>query len=188
MTKETNVEFLDKLEKESTPDLTSGELSNISEMGRQLTKLEEEIDSQEKYLKSLKENFRKLSEDLLPNRLRELGISEFKLSDGTSLSIQQYYSARITPENRDVCFHWLETNGLGYIIKNTVSANFGRGEDEAAQTLMTRLEVEGHSLVQKKWVEPMTLKAVVREQVERGNDLPLEAFNVYIGQKMKVKK
>ena len=125
MTKETNVEFLDKLEKESTPDLTSGDLSNISEMGRQLTKLEEEIDSQEKYLKSLKENFRKLSEDLLPNRLRELGISEFKLSDGTSISIQQYYSARITPENRDVCFHWLETNGLGDIIKNTVSAKFG---------------------------------------------------------------
>ena len=53
MTKETNVEFLDKLEKESTPDLTSGDLSNISEMGRQLTKLEEEIDSQDKYLKSL---------------------------------------------------------------------------------------------------------------------------------------
>jgi hypothetical protein len=34
----------------------------------------------------------------------------------------------------------------------------------------------------------MTLKAVVREQVESGNDLPLETFNVYIGQKVKVKK
>ena len=53
---------------------------------------------------------------------------------------------------------------------------------------MTDLEGKGHSLVQKKWVEPMTLKAVVREQVEKGNDLPLEAFSVYIGQKIKVKK
>ena len=115
-------------------------------------------------------------------------MSEFKLADGTSMSIQQYYSARITPENRDVCFQWLENNGLGDVIKNTVSASFGRGEDEAAENLMTKLEDEGHSLVQKKWVEPMPLKAVVREQVEKGTDLPLDTFNVYVGQKIKVKK
>ena len=53
---------------------------------------------------------------------------------------------------------------------------------------MTTLESDGHDLTQKKWVEPMTLKAVVKEQVEKGNDLPLETFNVYVGQKIKVKK
>lgn len=180
--------ILNKMEQDSSPDLKDTDLSNISEMGRQLTDLEEKIQIQEKQLKSLKEDYRKISEDLLPNKLRELGVSEFKLADGTSMAIQQYYSARITPDNRDVCFHWLETNGLGDVIKNTVSANFGRGEDEAAQTLMTELEDQGHTLTQKKWVEPMTLKAVVREQVEKGNDLPLEAFNVYVGQKIKVKK
>ena len=35
----------------------------------------------------------------------------------------------------------------------------------------------------KKWVEPMTLKAFVREQVEQGNDLPHDLFNVFIGEK-----
>jgi hypothetical protein len=104
------------------------------------------------------------------------------------MSVQSYYSARITPDNREACFHWLENNGLGDIIKNTVSANFGRGEDDAAKNLMTTLEGDGHDLTQKKWVEPMTLKAVVKEQVEKGNDLPLETFNVYVGQKIKVKK
>ena len=59
---------------------------------------------------------------------------------------------------------------------------------DRAEELMLQLEGQGHSLQQKKWVEPMTLKAVVKEQVERGNDLPLEAFNVYVGQKIKVKK
>jgi len=180
--------IIDEMEKETQPDIKAEDLSNISDLGRQLAQLEEKIRVEEEHLKSLKEDYRKISEDLLPNKLRELGVSEFKLADGTSMSIQQYYSARITPENRDVCFHWLENNGLGDIIKNTVSANFGRGEDGAAEDLMTQLEEDGHSLVQKKWVEPMTLKAVVREQVEKGNDLPLETFNVYIGQKIKVKK
>jgi hypothetical protein len=180
--------IIDKMEKESQPDIKAEDLGNISDLGRQLAELEEKIRLEEEHLKSLKDDYRKISEDLLPNKLRELGVSEFKLADGTSMSIQQYYSARITPDNRDVCFHWLENNGLGDIIKNTVSANFGRGEDDAASELMTKLEDEGHSLVQKKWVEPMTLKAVVKEQVEKGTDLPLEAFNVYVGQKIKVKK
>ena len=92
------------------------------------------------------------------------------------------------PTARDQCFHWLEENGLGDIIKNTVSANFGRGEDESAKTLMNSLEKEGYSLMQKKWVEPMTLKAVIKEQVEKGSDLPLDTFNVYVGRKIKVKK
>ena len=180
--------IIDEMEKETQPDIKAEDLGNISDLGRQLSELEEKIQIEEEHLKSLKNEHRKISEDLLPNKLRELGVSEFKLADGTSMSIQQYYSARITPDNRDACFHWLENNGLGDIIKNTVSANFGRGEDDAASELMTQLEDEGHSLVQKKWVEPMTLKAVVREQVEKGTDLPLETFNVYVGQKIKVKK
>ena len=180
--------IVDKMESDVTQDITADDLKNISELGHQLTELEEKIQLEEEHLKSLKSDYRKISEDLLPNKLRELGVSSFELTDGSSMSIQQYYSARITPDNRDVCFHWLENNGLGDIIKNTVSANFGRGEDESASKLMTQLESEGHSLVQKKWVEPMTLKAVVREQVEKGSDLPLETFNVHIGQKIKVKK
>jgi len=180
--------ILDKMEQETQPDIKAEDLGNISDLGRQLTELEEKIRIEEEHLKSLKTEYRNISEDLLPNKLQEIGVSEFKLADGTSMSIQQYYSARITPENRDVCFQWLENNGLGDVIKNTVSASFGRGEDEAAENLMTKLEDEGHSLVQKKWVEPMTLKAVVREQVEKGTDLPLDTFNVYVGQKIKVKK
>ena len=180
--------LVDKMVEDSQPDIKSEDLGNISDLGRQLSELEDKIKLEEEHLKALKDEYRKLSEDTLPNKLRELGVSEFKLADGTSMSIQPYYSARITPENRDVCFHWLENNGLGDIIKNTVSANFGRGEDEAAKSLMKKLEDDGHNLSQKKWVEPMTLKAVVSEQVEKGNYLPLEAFNVYVGQKIKVKK
>ena len=180
--------ILDKMEEESQSDIKADDLTNISQLSRKLTQMEDQIEHLESELKIRKDELRKLSEDTLPNALLEQGLSEIKLTDGTTLSVTNYYSARITDETRDAAFKWLQENELGDIIKNTVSASFGREENDAAQELMAKLEEEGHDLVQKKWVEPMTLKATVKEQVEKGVALPLETFNVYIGQKIKVTK
>mgnify|MGYP003122878477 FL=1 len=180
--------ILDKMEEESQSDIKADDLTNISQLSRKLTQMEDQIEHLESELKIRKDELRKLSEDTLPNALLEQGLSEIKLTDGTTLSVTNYYSARITEETRDAAFKWLQENELGDIIKNTVSASFGREENDAAQELMAKLEEEGHDLVQKKWVEPMTLKATVKEQVEKGVALPLETFNVYIGQKIKVTK
>ena len=38
----------------------------------------------------------------------------------------------------------------------------------------------------KEKVEPMTLKAFVREQVEGGKELPFDLFGVYIANKTKI--
>ena len=40
--------------------------------------------------------------------------------------------------------------------------------------------------VKKEKVEPMTLKAFVREQVESGKKLPFDLFGVYIANKTKL--
>ena len=183
----TNI--LDQMEKDAEEkEIKSDDLKSISALAKDLNDLEAQIEEQQDVLNDLKNKYRQISEEDLPSKLEEVGMAEFKLSDGTSISVSRFYSGRITEENRDQCFHWLEENGLGDIIKNTVSANFGRGEDESAKTLMNSLEKEGYSLMQKKWVEPMTLKAVIKEQVEKGSDLPLDTFNVYVGRKIKVKK
>lgn len=176
------------LEEDSTNELEVQNISSISQAVKNLEKIEGEIDALEKKLSAKKDEFKKLSEDEIPNLLEESGVSEIKTTDGTTVSIQRFYSARITEENRDECFRYLEQNGLGDIIKNTVSVNFAKGEDSNANELADDLENKGYMLNQKKWVEPMTLKAVVREQVEKGSDLPLDTFNVYVGRKTKFKR
>ena len=40
----------------------------------------------------------------------------------------------------------------------------------------------------KKWVEPMTLKAFVKDQTEQGQNIPQELFGLYIGEKSKIMK
>ena len=40
----------------------------------------------------------------------------------------------------------------------------------------------------KKWVEPMTLKAFVKDQIEKGSAIPMDLFGIYIGDKAKITK
>ena len=163
-------------------------LKALSEKSNQLQKLDDAIQEAEQTLGQLKAEYRELSEVDIPSMLSELGLSEITLKDGNKISTSTYYSARISEDKRDEAFQWLNDNGFGDIVKNTVSVSFGREEDDSAKKLLETLDTDGYKTAQKKHVEPMTLKAFVREQVEKGSDLPLETFNVYIGQKTKVIK
>ena len=163
-------------------------LKALSEKSNELQKLDESIKELEESLGKLKAEYRQISENDIPRMLSELGLSEITLADGNKISTATYYSARISEEKRDEAFSWLSDNGFADIIKNTVSVSFGRDEDDSASKLVDSLEDNGYATAQKKWVEPMTLKAFVREQVEKGSDLPLETFNVYIGQKTRIIK
>jgi|TARA_X000001382_G_scaffold128884_1_gene119593 hypothetical protein len=172
-------------EEKNINDISLKELTNRSE---ELGELLSRFADLEEQMGKLKAKTRELSEIIIPNMLSELGLSEITLKDGNKITTSTYYSARITDENREEAFAWLDENGFSDIIKNTVSVSFGREEDDSAKKLLETLDTDGYKTAQKKHVEPMTLKAFVREQVEKGSDLPLETFNVYIGQKTKVIK
>ena len=163
-------------------------LKALSDKANEIQELDDNIKNLEEKLGQVKAKYRELSEVDIPSMLSELGLSEITLKDGNKISTSTYYSARISEDKRDEAFQWLGDNGFGDIIKNTVSVSFGREEDNSAKKLAEELEGNGFSTAQKKWVEPMTLKAFVREQVEKGSDLPLETFNVYIGQKTRIIK
>ena len=68
-----------------------------------------------------------------------------------------------------------------------MSVRFGRGEDELCDTLLSILREKNYPVEQAQKVEPQTLKAWVREMVERGNVFPTGLFGAYIGQKATIK-
>jgi hypothetical protein len=68
--------------------------------------------------------------------------------------------------------------------KNTVS--FGRNEDNKAAEYAGLAQGQGYQPVQKLKVEPMTLKALVRERLESGKEMPTDLFNVFAGNRTKI--
>jgi len=120
--------------------------------------------------------------------LTEMGLSYLKLADGSSVEVKTNYSATITQANKEAAFNWLRENGLGDIIKNELTVSFGRNEDNKAAAYAELAKGQGKQPTQKLKVEPLNLKALVRERIEGGKPLPTEIFNVFIGNKTTIKR
>mgnify|MGYP003130092369 FL=1 len=168
-----------------------GKTENIESLADQVDKLNElqkRIELQEDNLKNSKKQFEYLSAEVIPTMMAEMGLSHLKLMDGSSVDVKPNYSASITIANKDAAFQWLRDNGLGDIIKNEISVSFGRNEDNKAADYAALAEDRGFQPTQKLKVEPMTLKALVRERIENGKDMPVELFNVFVGNKTTIKR
>ena len=171
-------EILDK-----TDDI--GKLANkIKEMQT----IQKDIEQNEEYLKQRKKDLEQISGEAIPTMLTEMGLSYLKLADGSSVEVKTNYSATITLANKEKAFNWLRENDLGDIIKNELIVSFGRNEDNKAAEYAELAKGQGYQPTQKLKVEPMTLKALVRERIEGGKPLPTEIFNVFIGNKTTIKR
>ena len=162
---------------------------NIQSLADQVQRLEgilRRIERSENSLKDLKKEHQRISGEVIPTMMSEMGLSELKLQDGSHLKVSTSYRATITEANKEEAFNWLRNNGLGDIIKNEISVSFGRNEDNKAAEYASLAQGQGYEPVQKLKVEPMTLKALVRERLESGQEMPSDLFNVFSGNRTKV--
>ena len=139
-----------------------------------------------KNLKDLKKDLEKISGDVIPTMMTEMNISTLKLADGSAVEVKPVYSASIPIAKKEEAFNWLRDNDLGDLIKNEVTVSFGRNEDNKALQYANLAQGQGYQPIQKLKVEPMTLKALVRERVESGKDMPSDLFNVFAGNRTKL--
>jgi hypothetical protein len=164
------------------------DLSKVASLVRQQLQLELAVLEIEEILKRTKRNLEEISGQLLPAALGEYGLSELTMADGSKLSVQTVVSASISKERQPDAHDWLRDHGHGDLIKNTVSVTFGRGQDDAAKDVVRVLQSNGLDPEQKEAVHPSTLKAFVKEQIEKGSEIPSEMFGIFIGQKTVIKK
>jgi len=185
------IKFKDKINFEEDQERLLHKTDNIQSLADQVERLESlqtQIEKQEEDLKQKKKDFGHLSGEIIPTMMAEMGLSHLKLMDGSSVDVKPNYSANITIANKDAAFNWLRNNGLGDIIKNEISVSFGRNEDNKAADYAVLAQERGFQPTQKLKVEPMTLKALVRERIEAGKEMPTELFNVFVGNKTTIKR
>ena len=164
----------------------TGDVHLLSAQVSKLKDLEDELTSREDQLKKLKKNIELISGEVIPTMMQEMNISTLKLADGSAVEVKPIYGASITVDKKEEAFNWLRKNGLGDLIKNEVTVSFGRNEDNKAADYAVLAQGKGYQPTQKLKVEPMTLKALVRERIEKGLDMPTDLFNVFAGSRTKI--
>jgi hypothetical protein len=164
-----------------------GAMRQLSTLVRQLRGVEAQIEDAEKTLSALKQEKHRLSVDLIPQLMVEMGVERLDV-DGVRVTRKVIVSASIPEERREQAFAWLRDNGLDDIIKNDVVLSFGKGEDNLAGHAVGLLKSEGFDPSVKTHVHSMTLKAFVRERVESGKPLDLEMFGAFITNAAEIKR
>ena len=178
-----NIDF----EKDQTEVLDRTEnIKSLANQVKSLKELEDELKADEESLKNKKKEIERISGEVIPTMLSEMGLSSLKLADGSAVDVKPYYAANISIANREAAYSWLRSNGLGDIIKNDITVSFGRNEDNKAAEYANLAKGQGYQPTQKLKVEPMTLKALVRERIENGKDMPMDIFNVFVGNRTKL--
>ena len=164
---------------------------NIQSLADQVESLENvnsSIENAEEIVKNLKKKRDHISGEVIPTMMSEMGLAELKLHDGSHLKVSTSYRAHISEANKEMAYNWLRENGLGDIIKNEISVSFGRNEDNKAADYAELAKSNGFQPTQKMKVEPMTLKALVRERIEAGKEMPTEIFGVFSENKTTIKR
>jgi hypothetical protein len=169
-------------------DFTTETGSELSGLIRQTLDLNKAVNESEEAVKTLKRQRDRYLYDLIPAKMQETGATKVEV-DGHSVSLSPFVRGTLPkdPIQREVAFSHLRDIGASDFIKNEVSVSFGVTEDNLAKSVQVGLEEQGFDTRAKTWVEPMTLKKLIRERVENNQDIDLEIFNAYIGTVAKIK-
>tara|TARA_R100000664_G_scaffold9418_1_gene15788 strand:+ start:473 stop:1021 length:549 start_codon:yes stop_codon:yes gene_type:complete len=173
--------------KEDKQDLVDKtDIQTLASYCKELQTYENEIIKLEELIKHKRDQADKISSEIIPNLLAEQGLSSLKLADGSSITVKKTYRCTVRKDEIKSAHKWLRENGLGDIIKNEVAVRFGVGEDNKAEQLLNLAVQQGYQPSQSEKVEPMTLKALFRERVEAGLDMPSQFFSTFVKDQTKI--
>jgi hypothetical protein len=167
--------------------VSDDQVTGIAGLARRAKLLEKELADLEKTVSEKSEQYRKLTEQTIPEAMAEAGMRKFVMEDGSTIDVKPFYSASIPKPRQEEAFEWLRKHGFDDLIKNTVSVRFGRNEDELCARLLHLLGTQGYPAEQAQKIEPQTLKAWVKERIEKGDQVDTELFGIFIGQKATIK-
>ena len=170
---------LDKIEENT--------MKSLSSLVKDLDQLTIDINKKEEELKSLKLQKHLMSTEQIPAMMDEMGVQRLDV-ENLSVSLKPLINASIPPTRRDEAYQWLRENDLDDIIKNDVIMSFGKGEDNMAGDIMYELEQRGMHPEKKTHIHSMTLKAFIRERVEKGLPIDLDLFGAFVARTADIKR
>jgi hypothetical protein len=202
--KENKRKVVDILEDANQPEPKPEEVKAIVDLARDMYKLHTEIETLSKQVAEKVKQFNEMQMVTLPERMATSGLSSFTLGNGYTVSVKDFISASVPTETqineadgpekaalsnrRKKALEWLRKNKAGDLVKNKLTAEFGKGANAEAKKFFKMIEKAGYQAKCEESVNYQTLNSFIKEQLKAGVDIPSEPFNLFIGKKAEIKK
>lgn len=172
-------------EAQQGPD--QSQLAVISELALRQIQLTKELEELNQQVKAKTEALRKVQEKDLPDAMLAAGCKGYTLETGQGITIKEDISASLAEGKKGPAIDWLRQHGYGDIVSEDVTIAFGKGQEEGATSLVAELADKGLIAVRKTNVNTATLKSLIRELREKGEDVPMETLGAYEWKKAIIK-
>lgn len=159
-------------------------LSRLNNLCKSQFDLENKINELEQRLEDTKKELAKVSEHSIPELMDEIGISEFRMTNGLVVRVAPFFTGDTKdPES----LIWLEENGHSDIIKGSITIPYPKGYDQdKLQAIAKVAEGLGLPVDNREEVHHSTIRSWIRDMIKSGSQFPKELFHVYVGRRTKL--
>lgn len=142
-------------------------LVRIAAMVETQRRAEQALAEAEEAAKKAKAALFKIESEDLPELIRESGLSQVTLEDGTSVKVVDEINCGVSAERKPEAYDWLRRHEAGGLIKVMVGVSFGKGDEAKAAKLLQDLikKFGAEAAFDKEDVHYQTLKAYIKERI-----------------------
>ena len=174
----SNDEYIDN----TTPSDES--LQSIAKLAREFVAADVHIRSLKMELEKVEKYYEEISTVKLPDAMNAIGMAEFKLSNGYTLSVIPVFNVRLPKNKIDAADEWLDNNGHSGMIKRVLQVAINNEiPSDVVEKLKIEIEEQGFEYEEVKNVHWATIQSWANEMKTEGEIIPEEIFTVYRGNK-----
>ena len=181
---------------------TEQETARLRELCEELVTKTRESDELGSRLKKLNKEIWDLKTKDIPDLSSEIGVDTLGIPDmEVDISVRPYYKANISADweedRKQEAFRYLESIGVGDIIRTNVNYALGPSSMELARVIHSAVTEYASTHAEDRDIpEPQinmgvpwnTLTSVVKDLTEKGEPLDLEKIGATVGQMAKIKE
>lgn len=154
------------------PVATNNDLKQIAMMVQTVHDIDVQLDKLGAEVDKLHKRRNAIVMGDLPALFDAAGVDNVTLAGGTKVKVDTQYYPNILVQNKPKLFAWLRKIGAGAMVKTDFSIKFGKGEEAQAKKFETLLGKSRVPFTRKEDVNTNTLKAFIREAMEKKVKLP----------------
>jgi len=165
----------------------STDLADVRALATKQLELEAEVSKIESSLKDAKEQLRRVQENELPAALKAAGIGSFKLDNGMTVSYEEDLKVSVPRKHKTSVISIMRSWGYDAAVSNKLTADLGRGNDNAAKALLSAAEEMGVKASVEEDIPTATVKKALRTRIAQGKSDDLSIFGAFQFTKATVK-